>query len=497
MNNTKQAYRKMMKLDELLKAAVSPLQVIGTQDREVSGVDSDSRRIVSGGMFVAVPGIRSDGHDFIEQAIANGAEVVVCQRLPEERHEAVTCVVVEDSAAALARLASEFNGNPSGRLTLVGVTGTNGKTTIATLLYELFRRRGYRAGLLSTVANYIDGREVAATHTTPDPVELNALLADMVQAGCSYAFMEVSSHAVVQQRIAGLRFKGGIFTNLTRDHLDYHETFDRYRDAKKAFFDSLPADAFALTNADDKNGRFMLQNTAATKATYALRTASDFKGRVLESHMDGTTMLIDGREVATLFVGEFNAANLLAVYGAAVLLGESPDEALPVISALRPVAGRFQTIHAPAGYTAIVDYAHTPDALTNVLMAIHGVLNGRGRVITVVGCGGNRDRGKRPMMAKEAARLSHQVILTSDNPRYEDPHDILRDMQAGLDEAAGRRTLTIADRREAIRTACRMAAAGDVVLIAGKGHENYQEVKGVKHPFDDCEVVRDAIRLPV
>jgi UDP-N-acetylmuramoyl-L-alanyl-D-glutamate--2,6-diaminopimelate ligase len=354
---------------------------------------------------------------------------------------------------------------------------------------------GYKAGLLSTVVNYIEDRAVPATHTTPDPIELNALLAAMVEAGCTYAFMEVSSHSIAQKRIAGLKFKGGIFTNLTRDHLDYHKTFEEYRDVKKAFFDVLPAGAFALTNADDKNGLFMLQNTCAAKKTYSIQTLADFKGRILESHFDGTLMSFNEREVNTQFVGKFNAYNLLAVYGAAVLLGESSDDVLLIISTLQSVSGRFQTMRSPGGYTAIVDYAHTPDALTNVLNAIHGVLDGAGKVITVVGCGGNRDKGKRPIMAKEAVRLSDRVILTSDNPRFEEPQDILNDMLAGLDASDRRKTLTIVDRREAIRTACMLADTGDVILIAGKGHEDYQEVKGVKHHFDDREIVQELFNI--
>lgn len=483
-----------MKLGELL-SAIKAVRIVGEQDREVAGIHSDSRKTGKGFLFVAVPGTQSDGHDYIEKAIENGSETVVCERLPENPQDTVTYIQVKDSAEALAYLASEFNGNPSRKLTLVGVTGTNGKTTIATLLYQLFRKLGYKAGLLSTVVNYIEDRAVPATHTTPDPIELNALLAAMVEAGCTYAFMEVSSHSIAQKRIAGLKFKGGIFTNLTRDHLDYHKTFEEYRDVKKAFFDVLPAGAFALTNADDKNGLFMLQNTCAAKKTYSIQTLADFKGRILESHFDGTLMSFNEREVNTQFVGKFNAYNLLAVYGAAVLLGESSDDVLLIISTLQSVSGRFQTMRSPGGYTAIVDYAHTPDALTNVLNAIHGVLDGAGKVITVVGCGGNRDKGKRPIMAKEAVRLSDRVILTSDNPRFEEPQDILNDMLAGLDASDKRKTLTIVDRREAIRTACMLADTGDVILIAGKGHEDYQEVKGVKHHFDDREIVQELFNI--
>ncbi|KAA6302479.1 MAG: 6-diaminopimelate ligase [Candidatus Ordinivivax streblomastigis] len=460
-------------------------QQVGT----VAGVHSDSRKIQSGYLFVAVKGTQSDGHDYINKAIENGATVIVHQ-LPVSNPQAnIQYVQVDDSAAALGKIASFWNGEPSKQLTLVGVTGTNGKTTIATLLYTTFRKLGYKVGLLSTVCNYINDTAIPSTHTTPDAIELNDLLAQMVAEGCDYAFMEVSSHAIDQKRIAGLQFKGGIFTNLTRDHLDYHETVEAYRDAKKAFFDQLPADAFALTNKDDKNGLFMLQNTKARNYTYSFQALADFKGRILESHFDGTLMTVNDTEVLTQFVGKFNAYNLLAVYGASVLLGQNPEEILVLLSTLQSVAGRFQTFRSPDGYTAIVDYAHTPDALTNVLNAINEVLDDRGQVITVVGCGGNRDKGKRPIMAKEAVRLSHRVILTSDNPRFEDPEAILDDMVAGLDTGERKQVGRITDRREAIRMACLLAQTGDVILIAGKGHEDYQEVKGVKTHFDDREVV--------
>ncbi|GHT39570.1 UDP-N-acetylmuramoyl-L-alanyl-D-glutamate--2,6-diaminopimelate ligase [Bacteroidia bacterium] len=462
------------------------------QKMEIAGVHSDSRKITDGFAFVAVKGTQSDGHSFIDKAIENGATVIVYQ--DDSAIAGLTrnplFIRVKDSAEALGQLASLWNGEPSKHLTLVGVTGTNGKTTIATLLYDMFRKMGHKVGLLSTVCNYVNDRAVTATHTTPDPVELNALLAEMVAEGCEYAFMEVSSHAVVQQRIAGLHFKGGIFTNLTRDHLDYHETVEAYRDAKKGFFDQLPADTFALTNADDKNGLYMLQNTAARKQTYSFRTLADFKGKIVEAHFDGTEMSINGTDIHTQFVGKFNAYNLLAVYGAAVLLGKHPEKVAVLLSTLTPVSGRFETLRSPKGYTAIVDYAHTPDALTNVLTAIGEVLSD-GQIITVVGCGGNRDKGKRPIMAKEAVRLSHKVILTSDNPRNEEPEDIINDMVAGLNAGERQQAVCITDRREAIRTACMLANAGDVILIAGKGHEDYQEVKGVKHHFDDKEVVSE------
>jgi UDP-N-acetylmuramoyl-L-alanyl-D-glutamate--2,6-diaminopimelate ligase len=468
------------------------------QELDVTGIHSDSRKIQPGYLFVAVKGCQSDGHDYIEKAIENGARVVVCEVLPDDRHPNVQYIQVSDSAGALGEIASLWNGEPSKNIQLIGVTGTNGKTTTATLLYRMFRRLGYKAGLLSTVSNYIDGKEIPATHTTPDAIELNDLLDQMVAAGCEYVFMEVSSHAIVQKRIAGLHFRGGIFTNLTRDHLDYHETFEAYRDAKKGFFDQLPVNAFALTNKDDKNGLFMLQNTNANKYTYSFQSFADFKGRILESHFDGTLMTINDTEILTQFVGKFNAYNLLAVYGAAALLGRNSGEAgfddnqiLIVLSTLHSVSGRFETFRSPDGYTAIVDYAHTPDALTNVLNAIHGVMNGKGNIITVVGCGGNRDKGKRPIMAKEAVRLSNRVILTSDNPRFEEPDDIINDMVAGLNDAEKKQTVCITDRKEAIRTACLLAQTGDVILIAGKGHEDYQEVKGVKRHFDDREIVRE------
>ncbi len=478
-----------MRLDELTNI-LTDAKISGNPEVEISGLHSDSRKIEPGFLFVAVAGTQSDGHSFIGKAIENGAKAIVCQQLPEEVKGNITYMVVPDSADALGKLASVWNGEPSRQLTLVGVTGTNGKTTIATLLYETFRKLGYKAGLLSTVCNYIDGLQVPATHTTPDPVGLNRLLAQMADAGCEYAFMEVSSHSVDQKRISGLHFKGGIFTNLTRDHLDYHHTFEAYRDAKKAFFDQLPSTAFALTNKDDKNGLFMLQNTRAEKKTYSLLSLADFKGKIIESHFDGTMMSVNGKEVNTRFVGKFNAYNLLAVYGASVLLGEDVDEILLQLSTLNSVAGRFQVQRSPDGYSAIVDYAHTPDALTNVLNAIHEVLEGGGNVITVVGCGGNRDKGKRPIMAKEAVRLSDRVILTSDNPRFEEPQDIIDDMVAGLDVVEKKKTLCITDRKEAIRTACMLAQSGDVILVAGKGHEDYQEVKGVKHHFDDREIVQ-------
>lgn len=479
-----------MELRELVKVLDQP-EIKGDLDREIRNIQSDSRKVGPGSLFVAVKGVAVDGHDFIPSAIEKGAVAILCEEDIHPEGECPVVIRVKDSAQALGLLLSEWYGRPSKKLTLVGVTGTNGKTTIATLLYDMFRMMGHKVGLISTVCNYIDDEAVPTEHTTPDPHTLQALIARMVEAGCSYAFMEVSSHAVDQKRISGLQFDGGIFTNLSRDHLDYHETVDNYLKAKKKFFDDLPASAFALTNADDKVGPVMLQNTAARKMTYSLRTLADFKGKILESHFDGTELVVNGKEVIVHFVGRFNAYNLLAVYGAAVSLGKTPEEVLLVLSALHPVSGRFETIHSPQGYTAIVDYAHTPDALTNVLNGIQEVLMGGGRIITVVGAGGNRDKGKRPLMAHEAAKLSDQVILTSDNPRFEDPEEIIEDMVAGLTPDDMQRTICITDRTQAIKTATLLARKGDVILVAGKGHEDYQDVQGVKHHFDDREKLKE------
>jgi UDP-N-acetylmuramoyl-L-alanyl-D-glutamate--2,6-diaminopimelate ligase len=454
-------------------------------------VNIDSRRIADGHLFVAVPGTQTDGHRFINKAIEQGAVAILCESLPTKRSEGVTYVAVESTEECVGEVATQFYGNPSRRLKLVGVTGTNGKTTIATLLYNMFRQMGHRCGLLSTVCNYIEGEPIPASHTTPDPIELNALLARMVEAGCEYAFMECSSHAIAQRRIGGLKFAGGLFTNLTRDHLDYHKTVENYRQAKKMFFDGLDKDAFAIINADDKNGPFMVQNTKATVKTYSIRSMADFRARIIECHFEGMYLEIDGHEVGVQFIGKFNVSNLLCVYGAALMLGKQPEDVLVVMSTLKSVNGRLEPIRSPQGYTAIVDYAHTPDALENVLAAIHEVLGDKGQVITVCGAGGNRDKGKRPLMAQEAVRQSDRVIITSDNPRFEEPQDIINDMLAGLDQKQMRKVISIVDRREAIRTACMMAQRGDVILIAGKGHEDYQEIQGVKHHFDDHEVVRE------
>lgn len=483
-----------MILKDLLRG-IRVMETIGSEETEISGVAIDSRKVTKGGLFVAMKGTQVDGHKFIPKAIELGAAAILCENLPDNLEEGVAYVVVPDTEDIVGEVATRFYGNPSEKLKLVGVTGTNGKTTIATLLYNMFRKFGHKCGLLSTVCNYIEEEAIPADHTTPDPIELNELLARMVEAGCEYAFMECSSHAIAQKRIGGLKFAGAIFTNLTRDHLDYHKTFENYRNAKKAFFDGLPKSAFAITNADDKNGLVMTQNTKAVVKTYSTRSAADFKARILECHFEGMYLEIDNREVGVQFIGKFNVSNLLAVYGAAVMLGKHPEDILLVMSTLHSVSGRLEPIRSPEGYTAVVDYAHTPDALENVLNAIHEVLNGKGQVITVCGAGGNRDKGKRPLMAQEAVKQSDKVIFTSDNPRFEEPQDIIDDMLAGLNDHQKRKVLTIVDRKEAIRTACMLAGKGDVVLIAGKGHEDYQEVKGVKHHFDDKEVVKEIMGI--
>ncbi len=479
-----------MRLNELLKN-VETLNIIGDVEVEITGVNIDSRRIEKGHLFVAIPGTQTDGHKYIPKAIELGAAAVLCENMPEQQVPGVTYIQVASTEDAVGKVATLFYGDPSRKLKLVGVTGTNGKTTIATLLYNMFRKFGHKCGLLSTVCNYIEDEAIPADHTTPDPIELNRLLAQMVDAGCEYAFMECSSHAIAQKRIGGLKFAGGLFTNLTRDHLDYHKTFENYRDAKKAFFDGLDKDAFAITNADDKNGQIMVQNCKAQVKTYSTRTMADFKAKIIECHFEGMYLDINGKEVGVQFIGKFNVSNLLAVYGAAVMLGKKPEDILLILSTLKSVNGRLEPIHSPEGYTAIVDYAHTPDALENVLNAIHEVLNGKGKVITVCGAGGNRDKGKRPLMAQEAVKQSDKVIITSDNPRFEEPQDIINDMLAGLDQKQMKKVVSIVDRREAIRTACMLAEKGDVILIAGKGHEDYQEIKGVKHHFDDKEVVKE------
>lgn len=480
-----------MKLTKLLED-IEALEIIGNTDRNIVGLESDSRKVGKEGMFVAVRGVTTDGHKYIPVVASAHVGAIVCEALPATLENGITYIRVADSAEALGRLASAWFGHPSHKLKLVGVTGTNGKTTTATLLYEMAKFEGYKAGLLSTVCNYVMDRAIPTTHTTPDPITLNELLAEMVEAGCDYAFMEVSSHAAQQRRIAGLKFKGAVFSNLTRDHLDYHKTVENYMNAKKMFFDGLDSDAFALVNTDDKAGMYMVQNTKAHVYTYSLRSEADFRCKVVETRLDGTLLQLNGHDLEVRFTGRFNAYNLTAVYGASILTGFKEEEVLVNMSRLVPVAGRFQTFRSPKGVYAIVDYAHTPDALVNVLDTIREIVGAGGKVTTVVGAGGNRDHGKRPMMASEAACRSDLLILTSDNPRNEEPDQIIADMKAGLTEQELRRTLCITDRREAIRTAVRMAAPGTVILIAGKGHEPYQEVNGVRHHFDDREEVQAA-----
>ena len=480
-----------MKLSDILKDIQYSRLVLPRNEVEVNGVNIDSRLVQKGDMFIAVKGTQTDGHAYIASAEEKGASAIVCENIPEKQDPDIAYIVVPDAQAATGRLATTFYGYPSLKLKLVGVTGTNGKTTIATLLYELFSAMGHKCGLLSTVCNYIAGKAYPSTHTTPDAISLNRLLAQMVDAGCEYAFMEVSSHALAQKRVGGLEFAGGIFTNLTRDHMDFHETMENYLKAKKSFFDNLPRNSFAITNLDDKNGPVMVQNCRGDIKNYSTRTICDYKARIVETHLDGMILEFNNREFSTMLTGRFNISNLLAIYGAAVELGKDAEEVLRVMSTLKPVSGRFETLRSADGISAIVDYAHTPDALKNVLGTINEVLRGQGNVITVVGAGGNRDKGKRPMMAVEAVKGSNRVILTSDNPRNEEPQDIINDMLAGLNDEQRKSVISIVDRKEAIRTACALAQRGDVVLVAGKGHENYQDIKGVKHHFDDKEVIRE------
>ena len=480
------------KLASLL-ADINPIEVIGPTDRNISSLESDSRKVEKNSLFVAVRGVHTDGHRYIPVVASAQVGAIVCEDLPSTFDNGITYIKVADSAEALGKLASAWYGHPSRKLKLVGVTGTNGKTTTATLLYEMARMEGFKAGLLSTVCYYIDERRVEATHTTPDPISLNRMLAEMVKEGCEYAFMEVSSHSTTQKRVAGLTFEGGIFTNLTRDHLDYHGTVDNYLNAKKAFFDMLPPSAFALTNIDDKAGRVMVQNTKAKVYTYSLHSDADFRGKVIETRLDGTLMSLNGHELEVRFTGRFNAYNLTDVFGASILLGFPLDEVLVNMSLLVPVSGRFQTFLSPDGVAAIVDYAHTPDALINVLDTIREIVGPKGDVITVVGAGGNRDMGKRPIMAQEAVCRSDYLILTSDNPRDEDPETIIEEMKAGLSHDEMSRTECITDRREAIAKAISMAKPCSVVLVAGKGHETYQEIKGVRHHFDDAEEVKESL----
>ncbi len=479
-----------MLVAELIKH-IDSLQISGSLEKEISSIEFDSRKVREGSLFIAQRGVSVDGHKFIPAAIAKGATVIVCEVLPVEVQQEIIFIKVADSNVALGKLAAAFYGFPSEKLKVVGVTGTNGKTSIATLLYDMFLTLGYKTGLLSTISYRVNGREETASHTTPNAIKIQQLLAEMVDNGCEFCFMEVSSHAVHQNRIAGINFAGGIFTNITHDHLDYHKTFAEYINAKKSFFDGLPPKAFAITNIDDKNGLVMVQNTKAKKVTYSIRSMADFRCRVLENHFDGMLLNLDGQEIWTRFVGRFNASNLLAVYTAAIQLKQNRDEVLTVISNLKPVQGRFEILRSIEGKYAIVDYAHTPDALKNVLAAITEIRTNSEQVITVVGAGGDRDKTKRPEMAKEAVLVSNKVILTSDNPRTENPAQIIKDMEAGVPVQFKNRVVSIENRREAIKTATLIANPGDIILVAGKGHENYQDINGVKHHFDDREVIKE------
>jgi len=484
----------MRKLSEILKGC-KVLKIAGSTDIQIIGISFDSRHIESGYLFVAVTGTSADGHQFIKSAIEKGACAVLCESMPAELQTGVVYILTDSSSRSLGILVSNFYDNPSGSLQLIGITGTNGKTTTATLLFRLFRKFGFKAGLLSTVRNYINEIPIEATHTTPDTLQINQLLRKMVDAGCEYAFMEVSSHSVVQNRISGLHFTGGVFTNITHDHLDYHKNFDEYMHAKKKFFDELDENAFALINIDDRNGKVMAQNTKAKVSTYGIRSLADYKAKIVESHFEGMLLSIEKAEVWVKFLGEFNAYNLLAVYATSKLLGLSKEEILKIISLLDTVEGRFEYLRSNDGVIAIIDYAHTPDALLNVLNTINQIRTGNEQFITVVGAGGNRDKTKRPKMARACAENSNKVILTSDNPRFEEPDDIIKDMEAGIEEEYKHKYLIISNRREAIKTACLMASPGDIVLVAGKGHETYQEIKGVKHHFSDKEVVAEQFML--
>ncbi|TDO26963.1 UDP-N-acetylmuramoyl-L-alanyl-D-glutamate--2,6-diaminopimelate ligase [Sediminibacterium goheungense] len=480
----------MTKLQDILYR-VHLKQVKGSTDITVSGIQIDSRKLESGNVFVAIKGVLSDGHMFIEKAIASGATAIVCETMPSSLQEGITYLQVADSQEAVAYMAHQFYDEPSLKIKLVGVTGTNGKTTIATVLFKLFTRLGYKCGLVSTVQNQIGDEVIPSTHTTPDAVSLNALLKQMADAGCSHVFMECSSHAIHQYRITGLQFTGALFSNITHDHLDYHKTFEEYIRVKKSFFDHLPASAFAISNADDKRGEVMLQNTQASKYMYSLKTVAAFKGKILENALTGLVMTVNDKEVHFRLIGEFNAYNLLAVYGAAVCLGEDSEKVLTALSMLSGAEGRFDYVISSGLIIGITDYAHTPDALENVLMTIKKLRKGHEQIITVVGCGGDRDKTKRPVMAQAACDLSDRVILTSDNPRTEEPEAILKDMEAGLSSSARRKYISIVDRKEAIRTAVSYAGPEDIILVAGKGHEKYQDIKGVKYPFDDKQVLQE------
>jgi UDP-N-acetylmuramoyl-L-alanyl-D-glutamate--2,6-diaminopimelate ligase len=484
----------MRKIEQILKN-VNPEKVLGDLSKEIIDIQFDSRKVSKGSVFVAIPGTQADGHAFIPKAIELGASVVVCEKLPENINPQVVWIVVKDSSDALGCMAANYYGNPSEKLNLVGITGTNGKTTTVTMLYRLFKALGYKVGLISTVTYYVDDKEYESTHTTPDQLALNKLMAEMVAVGCQYCFMEVSSHSLAQNRVTGLLFKGALFSNITHDHLDYHVTFDNYLKAKKLLFDNLNKEAFALVNIDDRNGRVMVQNTKAMVKTYAMHSMSDFKVKVVESHFDGMQLILDGTDFWTPIIGEFNAYNLLVIYGAAILLGQDKQEVMRLLSTFREVRGRFETIRSKDGITAIVDYAHTPDALVNVLKTIQQIRKGGEQLITVVGAGGNRDKTKRPIMAKVCAENSEKVIITSDNPRLEEPEDIIKDMIAGIELQYKTKTVAITDRHEAIKTAVMLARPGDIILVAGKGHETYQDVKGAKHHFDDKEELMKLMKM--
>jgi len=481
-------------LQDILKG-IEVEKIIGQDDIKISAIDFDSRQVAPNSLFVAVKGTQVDGHIFIEKAIEMGAAVIVCEKVPAQVSSKITFIKVINSSKALGCLASNFFDNPSSKLTLIGVTGTNGKTTIVNLLFELFRKMGYKAGLLSTIENKIEDEVIGSTHTTPDPVQMNNLMNRMVETGCEYCFMEVSSHSIHQERVSGLDFNGGIFTNITHDHLDYHKTFDEYIKAKKKFFDQLSPSAFALSNMDDKNGMIMLQNTHATKKTYGLKPLSDFKGKIIENQFEGLQLNIDGIDLWCKLVGSFNAYNILAVYGAAILTGQKKEEVLTAISSVNIVDGRFDYFISGNNITGIVDYAHTPDALKNVLNTIDAIRTRNETLITVVGAGGDRDPKKRSMMGKIAGQLSNQIILTSDNPRSEDPDTIIDDIKSGVEPQNTAKVLSIANRKEAIKTACALANPGDIILVAGKGHEKYQEIQGVKYPFNDKEILKDFLMI--
>ena len=472
------------------------IEVSGSTAIQVSDICFDSRKVEPGCLFVAIRGEHFDGHDFMRQAFQDGAVAIVCEELPDFQSDEITFIKVSDTNVALGQVAANFYDHPSEKLKVVGVTGTNGKTTIATLLFNLFRALGYKAGLISTVCNKIEDTEIPSTHTTPDALNINQLFSIMVEKGCQYCFMEVSSHAIVQERIAGIHFVGAVFSNITHDHLDFHKTFNEYLKAKKRFFDELPSSAFALSNLDDKNGMVMVQNTKATRKFYSLKTLTDFRAKIIENRIDGLQLNIDGNDVWFRLVGNFNAYNLLAIYGTAVLLGEDPAAVLMAMSNLNAVEGRFDYVKSTSGIVGIIDYAHTPDALLNVLSTIENLRTGNEKIITVVGCGGDRDTTKRPIMARIAAEKSDRAILTSDNPRSEDPEAIISEMQQGIDPVLARKTISIVNRREAIKTACALALPGDIILIAGKGHEKYQEIKGLRHHFDDKETLNEFLTIP-